>query len=68
MALAHATFWTDPAGVTHKVEVLEQREKTSTIEYFDNARRGEIWRRGRRYSHATRTRVVVYTHELRPVR
>lgn len=60
-------LWKDPAGAWHRVTVVERGARTATIEYFDNARRGETWRRGRRYSHATRTRVVVYLRELQDV-
>jgi hypothetical protein len=58
-------LYTDPTGVTHQVNVLERRAKTSTIEYLDNAKRGETWKNGRRYNHATRVRVVVYNTELK---
>ena len=60
-------LWKDPAGRWHRVTVLEQHGRTSTIEYLDNTRRGETIRRGRRYSHATRVRVRVWTGELRDV-
>ena len=60
-------LWKDPAGRWHRVTVLEQHGRTSTIEYLDNTRRGETIRRGRRYNHATRVRVRVWTGELRDV-
>ena len=60
-------LWQDPAGAWHRVTVVERRTRTATIEYFDNARRGERYTAGRRYNHATRTRVVVNLRELRDV-
>ena len=59
-----AILWRDPAGVTHRVIVETETKKTATIQYFDNARRGERFVAGRRYNHATRVRVVVYKTEL----
>lgn len=63
--MSNQAYYTDPAGTSHTVNVIERGKKMTLIEYMDNARRGETWRRGRRYSHATRTRVWVYNHELR---
>ena len=59
-----AILWRDPAGVTHAVTVETETKKTATIQYLDNARRGDRYVAGRRYNHATRVRVVVYKTEL----
>lgn len=61
-------FWTDAAGVAHKVTIVEEKVSTATIEYFDNSpgKRGVTYKAGRKYSHGTRVRVVVYKTELRP--
>lgn len=58
-------FWTDPAGQVRKVTIVDRKISTATIEYWDNGRRGDRWRNGRRYNHGTRARVVVYLRELR---
>jgi hypothetical protein len=58
------TYYTDPKGVGHEVIVVEVGKKMTLIQYFDNARRGETWHRGRRYNHATCVRLWVYNHEL----
>lgn len=61
------TLWRDPSGTTHKVRVVETRDKTSIIEYIENARRGITYRVGRKYNHGTRVRICVYNHELMEV-
>ena len=62
-----ATLWKDPTGVWHRVTVVKKEHRSATIEYFDNARRGSTYRRGRRYSHATRVRAVVWLGELKEI-
>jgi hypothetical protein len=59
------TFYTDPSGRGHEVTVIERGRKMTLVQYFDNERRGDRWKAGRRYSHATRVRVWVYNHELK---
>lgn len=61
------TFYTDPAGASHEVVVVERGKRMTLIQYFDNTRRGTMWKAGRRISHGTRVRVWVYNHELREV-
>lgn len=63
--MADEAFWTDPAGKCHRVRIVERAVSTATIEYFDNSRRFDRWRNGRRYTHATRARVKVWLTELR---
>jgi hypothetical protein len=60
------TLYHDPCGVSHQVTVVETVGKNmSLIEYYDNDRRGIRFKNGRKYSHATRMRVLVYNHELK---
>lgn len=60
-------LWKDPAGAWHRVTVIMQSHRSSTVEYFDNTRRGICMKAGRKYNHATRVRVVVWNTELREV-
>lgn len=65
--MSSKTFYTDPAGAGHEVIVVETGKKMTLIQYFDNTRRGTMFKAGRRISHATRVRVWVYNNELRTV-
>ncbi len=58
-------LWTDPAGKAHRVTIVDRGISTALIEYWDNEHRGSVWRRGRRYSHGTRRRTIVYLADLR---
>lgn len=58
------TFYRDPAGKVHRVHVLDVGKKMTLIEYLDNARRGTMFRNGRRINHATRVRIYVYHAQL----
>ena len=70
MKVYDTVLWTDPGGMTHRATVVDLRPGRfpgAVIEYWDNTRRGNSYRAGRRYNHGTRARVVVYQRELRPV-
>lgn len=62
-------FWTDAAGTTHKVNIIEVRQSQTLIEYFDNRpeARGVTWKHGRKYSHGTRVRLLVWHNELKVI-
>lgn len=62
-----ATFYRSPDGQSHQVTVVEVGKKMTLIQYFDNSRRGDRWKNGRRYNHGTLTRRWVYNHELKAV-
>lgn len=57
-------FWKDPSGRTRKVTITNETAKMYHIEYFDNERRGTMFKAGRKISHATRVRLIVYKTEV----
>lgn len=67
MSTPSTYLWQGPDGRWRRVTVVERTWRTATIEYWDNAQRGETWKAGRRYNHGTRVRVVVYLRELKDV-
>ncbi len=57
-------FWRGPDGKVHKVHVYDQTVKTYSNEYFDNTRRGIMYKNGRKISHATRVKLIVWRTEV----